>query len=374
MRRGVKGYSRAVYSVEWARQWKTAGFSSAEAKQCRLFDMKFEEALRWKHAGFTVQDAFQWKDSGFRTEEAAKKKDEGLTPVEAEEARHADAGQPGDEILSFHSDIVLHADSTLTVTENVEVQDRPGGEMQGYFKRVLAGRANLRHSEDSALTTAPSHTLLEVMKEGKAVNFSLKKDSWGDLTLCVDAREGSVEDSVHHFTIKYMTDCRLVEFHDHDELSFDVTGQYLKMPVKNASATVHLPKGADLVSADGYAGPRERKYFTAHIEEAETGDQVHYSVSMPLKNEMAFQVSVALTKGFARPGLMRTLAHFDRQVGHLLSSIAVFMVGLFFVTAYFMVIWRKVGKDPARGPIAPQVEPPESLSPAMTGYMKSGHT
>jgi hypothetical protein len=33
------------------------------------------------------------------------------------------------------------------------------------------------------------------------------------------------------------------------------------------------------------------------------------------------------------------------------------------------LIWRKVGKDPAPGPMAPQVEPPDDLSPAMMGYI-----
>ena len=130
MRGGVKGYSQAVYSVEWARQWKDAGFTSAEAKQCRLFALGFDEALRWKQAGFDLQDAFQWKDSGFSPDKAQKKREEGLTPVEAEEARETESGPRGDEILSWHSDIVLHTDGTLTVTETVEVQDRPASEMR----------------------------------------------------------------------------------------------------------------------------------------------------------------------------------------------------------------------------------------------------
>jgi hypothetical protein len=372
MRGGVKGYSRPVYSVEWARQWRGAGFSSAEAKQCLNFHMGFDEAIRWKKAGFGIEDAFQWKDSGFGLEEARQKRAAGLTPVEAEEERDGALQKLGDEILSFQSDIILHPDSTLTVTETIEVQNRPGGAFQGCFKRTYPGQATLRHSEDSAHTTAPSYRFLAVLKDGSPTRYSTEKNSWGGRTMCIGAQDGAPEEGVHVFTIQYKTDNRLVELYDHDKLFFDVTGQSLEMPVKKASATVHLPKGTDLIFADGYAGPRERKYFTAQVEEAAGGDQVQYAGTRPLKGEMVFQVSVAFTKGVARPGFMQKVAYVDRQAGHIFSAIAVFMAGLLIVLAYFISVWRRVGKDPERGLAAPQVEPPEGISPAMMRYIATG--
>jgi len=372
MRGGVKSYSRPVYSVEWARQWRAAGFSSAEAKQCLHFNMGFDEAIRWSKAGFGIQDAFQWKDSGFGLEEAKKKRAAGLTPFEAEEERDAALQRPGDEIRSFQSDIVLHPDSTLTVTETIELQDRPGGVVQECFKRTFSGQATLRHNGDSIHTTAPSYRLLAVLKDGGPARYSTEKDRWGGRTICIGPQDGALEEGVHVFTIKYKTDYRLVERYDHDELFFDVSGQALEMPMKKASATVTLPKGADLIFADGYAGPRERKYFTAQVEEADGGDQAQYVVTRPLKAEMVFQVSVAFTKGVARPGLMQRVAYVDRQAGHLLSAIAVFMAGLLIVLVYFIALWRRVGKDPERGPAAPQYEAPEGISPAMMRYIVTG--
>jgi predicted transcriptional regulator len=369
MRGDFKSYSRPVYKVEWARQWKTAGFSSAEAKQCLYFHMGFDEAVRWTKAGFELQDAFQWKDSGFGPEEAKQKKTAGLTPVEAEEERDGPMRQSGDEILSFQSDIGLHPDGTVTVTETIEVQDRPGGAIQGCFKRVFPGHATLRYSGETIRTVVPSYKLIGVLKDGGPARYSTEKDSWNDQTICIATQDGDLKEGAHVFTIMYKTDNRLVELYDHDELFFDVTGQYVGMPVKEASATVYLPKGADLIFADGYAGPKERKYFTAQVKEDDGGDQVHYAATRPLKPEMAFQVSVGFTKGAARPGIMRRVAYLDRQARHLFSSIAVFMAGLLIVLAYFITVWRRVGKDPERGPAAPQYEPPEGISPAMMRYI-----
>jgi len=369
MHGGVKGYSRPVYSVEWARQWKAAGFSSAEAKQCLNFNMGFDEAVRWSKAGFELQDAFQWKDSRFEPEEAEQKRAAGLTPVEAEEERDAVLEQPGDEILSFQSEILLHPDSTLTVTETIEVQDKPGGAVLECFKRVLSGRATLRHSGTSIRSAAPSYRLLAVLKNGDPAHYSTEKDSWGDQTICIGAQDGPLKEGTHVFMIIYMTDYRFMELYDHDELFFDVTGQYLGMPVKKAFATVCLPKGANLIFADGYAGPRERKYFTTQVREAEGADEVQYTVTRPLKTEMAFQVSVAFTKGAARPDLIRRIGYLDREAGHIFSAIAIFMAGLVVVIFYFIMVWSKVGKDPERRPAPPQYEPPEGISPAMMRYI-----
>jgi hypothetical protein len=371
MRGGVKGHSRPVYSAEWARQWRAAGFSSAEAKQCLNFNMGFDEAIRWSKAGFGIQDAFQWKDSGFGPEEAKQKKAAGLAPFEAEEERDAVLQQPGDEILNFQSDIVLHPDSTLTVIETIEVQDRPGGVVQGCFKRTFPGQATLRHDGDSVRTTAPTYRLLAVLKDGGPARYSTEKDRWGGRTICIGAQEGALESGVHVFTIQYITDYRLTELYDHDELFFDVTGQPLEMPVKRASATVTLPKGAALIFPDGYAGPRDRKYFTAQVEELEVGDRVWYAVTRPLKKKMTFQVSVSFTKGVVRAGLLQRVAHFDRQAGHIFSAIAAFMAGLLILIVYFIVVWRRVGKDPERGLAPPQVEPPEGISPAMMRYIET---
>jgi len=222
------------------------------------------------------------------------------------------------------------------------------------------------------VTAAPSYRLIGVLIDGGPARYSTEKDSWGDQTICIGAQDGALKEGAHAFTIIYMTDYRLVELYDHDELFFDVTGQHLGIPVKEASVTVYLPKGADLIFADGYAGPRERKYFTAQVKEADGGDKVQYAVTRPLKPEMAFQVSVAFTKGAARPSLMRRVAYFDRTAGHIFSGIGVFMAGLLIVLVYFIVVWRRVGKDPERGPATPQYEPPEGISPAMMRYIATG--
>jgi hypothetical protein len=56
-------------------------------------------------------------------------------------------------------------------------------------------------------------------------------------------------------------------------------------------------------------------------------------------------------------------------MGHLFSGVAVFLAGILIVFAYFIFVWRRVGKDPERGPATPQYEPPKGISPAMMRYL-----
>jgi hypothetical protein len=370
-RDGRMGYSRVVHSVEWAREWRAAGFSAAESKQCLRFRMDLDEAVQWSEAGFGIQEAFQWKDSGFGPEEAEQKSAAGLTPSEAEEARAA-LEQPGDEIVSFHSEIELHPDSTLTVTETIEVEDRPGGVVQGCLKRTFPAEVTLRHDEDSIRTAWPSYRLLAVLGNGAAAGYSTSKSPWADRTICIRGKDEPLEEGANVFTIRYETDYRLLDLYNHDELFFDVTGRSLEMRVKEASATVTLPKGAHLIFADGYAGPPERKYFSTRVEEADGHDRIHYAVTRSLNPDMAFQVSIAFTKGAARPDRILRASYLDRRLGHIFSAIAVFAVGLLLVVVYFITVWLRVGKDPEREPAAPQFEPPEGISPAMVRFIVTG--
>jgi hypothetical protein len=126
-----------------------------------------------------------------------------------------------------------------------------------------------------------------------------------------------------------------------------------------------------VVSADGYAGPPERKYFNVRVSQTPEGDRLRYEAARPLGQDMLFQAAITITKGFARPGFILTLAGLDRRSGGALTAFGVFCAGLMLTIGYFVVIWRRVGRDPKPGPAPVQVEPLPGLSPALAGYVMS---
>lgn len=362
-------WSRTVFSVEWAREWRGAGFSAEEARRATLIGLKFPEAVEWKRAGFGTLEALHWRDSGFAPAEAARLRAGGLGPVEAEERREAVGAKPEDEIASLHTDIHLWEDGSVLVTERFEILNRPGGAVQGCFERVLPAQTTLRYRQSTFRGAHPTYDRIVAWIDGSPARVDVVKYSHGDRALCIGGKGLQLPEGSHVITLGYVTEDRLVTRRDRDELFFDVTGGYLKIPVRRASATVRLPRGADVVFADGYAGLRERKDFTTQVREQDGSDVVDYAVWRPLKRKMGFQVSVGFTKGFVKQSLWKRARQFDRTTGRPLTSFLILILGLCGTVAYYVVAWHRVGRDPKRGLVLREFEPPAEASPALIRYI-----
>lgn len=376
--RGSKVTSRSLYSVDWARGWKAAGFSPAEARLAGEYDVTLEEATAWREAGFAFEEGIAWKDSGFTPVEAASLRESGLTAPAAEEQKH-DLSDT-DVITRLHSDIILRPDATLDVTETIVLSNGAIGAVEHCFQRRLPARVLLRRSRGLAVDGWPSYRNVSVLHNGTPQRYSASRARLGDLTLCLGASPGDghgaaetpLGNGVHTFRIHYRTDDRLIDLHDQDRLFVDVTPPMLDIPVMRASATIYLPRGADTVRADGFAGPPNRQYFVADVTETPDGDQVRYRVTRSLRPEMGFAVAVHLTKGFARATLWQRVRHLDRESGRILSAVLVFGVGLAAALAYLLVAWFRVGRDPERGVVVPVYGPPAAISPALARYLLTG--
>lgn len=367
---GSKVSWRSVYSVEWVRQWKTAGFSAAEARLANDYNVSFAEATQWLKAGFGFEEAVAWKDSGFGSSEAATLKAAGLNSVEAE-ARNG-VNPELDVITMFHSDITVRPDAGIDVTETILVANGPVGPVERCFARTFPSMVALRRSRSSSDPGWPSYRLLSVLHDGVPAPYVVERNRSDDITVCIGGQDALLSERAHTFTLRYTTGDRLIERHDHDRFFFDVTAPDLEIPIRRASATVHLPRGADTVRADGFAGPRDRKYFVADVKETADGDEIVYTVTRPLKAGMAFAVALDFRKGFVRQSLWRKARHLDREMGRIFSSLAVFAGGLAAAVVYFILAWYRVGRDPKRGVIVPAYEPPGGMSPALMRYLVAG--
>ncbi|MFB3054552.1 MAG: hypothetical protein ACE1ZY_04435, partial [Alphaproteobacteria bacterium] len=79
-----------------------------------------------------------------------------------------------------------------------------------------------------------------------------------------------------------------------------------------------------------------------------------------------FTIAVAWPKGFvAEPTASEETANLLRDN----ASLAAGLVGLVLLLAYFLTVWGRVGRDPAKGPIMPEYGPPDGFSPAAARYV-----
>ena len=143
---------------------------------------------------------------------------------------------------------------------------------------------------------------------------------------------------------------------------------------KKATATIRIPKGADVIFAGGYAGLKDRKDIVSKVEETAQGDIVRYSVTRPLREGMAFSIDIGFVKGYAKVLWLQRLVLFDRQKRRLLSSLLIFLSGLAVSFIYYWTVWYKVGRDPkGQGVLLTEFSPPTDIDPAeMRALLKKG--
>jgi hypothetical protein len=267
-----------------------------------------------------------------------------------------------ERILGFHSDIVIAADATMTVSETITVRaegnrirrgiyrDFPTDYRDRYGNRVNVLFEPLDVTRDDR--SEPWHT--ERLSNGVRVYF-------GDANVMLNEGE-------HRYVFRYRTARQLGFFEDHDELYWNVTGNGWDFVIDKASAEVTLPgtPNASRVRVEGYTGREgsNAKNYTAAVDSS-----AHATISttreLPPRNGLT--VVVSFPKGLvAAPDQKQKLAWFvadNRREG-------VLAIGLMILVGFLYLQWRRVGRDPKGGVIIPEYDPPADVSPAAARYIR----
>lgn len=365
-------YGRSLYKLEAAIQWRDAGFTAQEMQTSGMYRFELEEAKRWKTAGFMFSEAVQWRDLEFTLHDAARYKILGLHPVAAELQRYDSSHDKPDEITSLQMDITLNKDGSIDVIETVTVIDRPGGMYEhGYYKE-LPKQARLRSSRSHGYATKEySGTIFNVKSveiDGKAEDYDI-----ADNRLHFGSRDRPLKDGEHQIKIFYSTDSRVLYEPHHDEFCFGIIednpqGRY----VRNASATIRLPKGAHVIFTDGNGGLEGRNNYISRVEETEKGDVVHFTLATPLKTGMSFTTNVGFVKGYVVESRTHKFVKLNRETGGLMTSLAFFAASFAVLLLYYLIVWFKVGRDPrCKSFTTTELSPPENIDPAR---MRAIHT
>ncbi|HEY3379153.1 MAG TPA: DUF2207 domain-containing protein [Armatimonadota bacterium] len=267
-----------------------------------------------------------------------------------------------ERILSFHSDITIHANATLSVTETLKVR---------------AANAQIRHGIYRDFPT----TYTDRLGNRYQVGFTLlgaTRDDAGETTRVEPYANGLriylgdpdvlVEPGLHTYTLQYEATRELGFFPDHDELYWNVTGNGWVFPIDEASATITLPPGipASKLHVEGYtgaAGARGQDYRASVTADA----QAHFVTTRPLRSYEGLTVVVTFPKGFVTAPTALT------RIGYLLHDnqfILLAALGLLVVLGYFLLAWRNVGRDLPAGTIIPRYTPPAGYSPAAIRYIR----
>ena len=255
------------------------------------------------------------------------------------------------EIESFQTEIRIQPDGTLDVAERLDV--RFTGSWNGIFRDIPV-------EYDSGYGTNYTLRIDEIVAE----------DGAGTPLVVEEGREGRyrtlriyVPDAVNAtrtVVIRYRVRDGLRFFEEHDELYWNVTGDESEVPIGSASARVWLPDGASGVRSTAFAGPRGAVGGDVEITEGE--GVIDFETSAPL----GFREGLTVVVGW-NPGPVERPTALDRA-GHVLASNLILVVPLAVALA-MLLVWRRHGRDPDLGAIAPEYEPPTGLTPGEAGTL-----
>ena len=263
-----------------------------------------------------------------------------------------------ERILHFDSQIQVHTNGSLTVTETIQVNAMGNQINHGIYRdfpQLYQGPFGLR--------TKTGFAVQDVRCDGRPEDFHLA-DRQNGQRVYIGSAATTVTPGLHTYELTYTTDRQLGLFKDHDELYWNVTGNGWIFPLEAVTANVTLPKGALATNLTAYTGPQGghgRDFVATKI-----ANTASFHTTRPLPPENGLTIVVEWPKGFVMVpagsmgwlNLLRANLDFDYASG-----------GLLLVAVYFFGMWLRVGRDPRRGVIIPLYEPPEEFSPAAVRYL-----
>ena len=270
---------------------------------------------------------------------------------------------PADErIIHFDSNIQIHADRSMTVTETILVlaqgkQIRRGiyRDFPTDYKDKLGNRYRVAFEVQS------------VLNNGVSEEFKTERINNG-IRVYVGKPDVLLPSGEYRFEITYKTDRQLGFFAEHDELYWNVTGSGWNFRIDRATAAIKLPEyvAPSELNTTGYTGPQGavEQNFEAFVDDLGVA---HFETSAALNPHEGLTVVLAWPKGIISPPKTT-----DRVAATLSDNVHVLvaLVGSLGLALYYLFTWDRVGRDPASGVIVAEYEPPPGYSPASMRYIE----
>ena len=275
-----------------------------------------------------------------------------------------------EEIRSYDSDISLARDGVVTVVETIVVNAEGNEIRRGIYRDIPV----VMLASDGG-KVRPDLDVLAVTRDGRDEQYRVER--MGNFErIWIGNPDVLLDYGQHSYTITYTMTRMARSFEDHDELYWNVTGNYWIFPILSAEAQVTLPNGAVITQLAGYTGAAGSTEQAVASKRLADGTAL-FRATRQLGAGEGLTVAVAFNKGVIDyPTGMAALL---QSIGDLRDTIVPVLAALL-ALAYNAFAWFRVGRDPAKGTIIPLFHPPKGFSPALVhyvhkwGFTKSGWT
>jgi uncharacterized membrane protein YgcG len=283
----------------------------------------------------------------------------------------ATGARAAEEILSFDVAIDVREDGTLDVTETIRVT------VEGdQIKRGIYRDFPVQHTEEGGRVSLATFDVEDVRRNGAAEQWREERN--GPYARVYIGRPDVMltAPSEQVYELRYRTQGQIRSYQDYDELYWNVTGNQWRFPIRAASVEIRLPARAAVLQHAAYTGPEGATGRDFEVLVATDG-LYHARTTAPLRRYDGFTVAVGWPPGivdappvrYGAPGLGGFVDPPMMLGGQRLGPLAAIFGAL--AGAFALLLgWLGVGRDPQKGAIYPQFDPPPGLSPAATRYVK----
>jgi len=266
-----------------------------------------------------------------------------------------------ERIISFDSEITINEDASMIVMEKIKVYAAGQKIQRGIYRDFPT-----KYKDEYGNNVNIQFDVLEVSRDGNSEDYHTESISNG-IRVYLGRSDYFLQVGEYTYSIKYKTNRQIGYFDKFDELYWNVTGNGWDFLIEKVTATVNLPapvSGDDLklYGYTGYSGFKGSDYKY----EVVSSDQVVFTSTYMLNPNEGLTISIQWPKGLVNePTQAERVGYFIQDNLHTVIG----LLGIIALLFYYLIIWWRVGKDPAKGLIIPLYEPPANMSPASVRFV-----
>ncbi|NDK39875.1 DUF2207 domain-containing protein, partial [Pseudoxanthomonas gei] len=267
-----------------------------------------------------------------------------------------------ERILSYDSEIDVHADGSLEVTERIAVRAEGNSIRRGIY-RDFPTRYKDRHGNRVVVGLE----VLEVRRDGRSEPWFTERKSNG-LRINTGNDDLLPVPAVFTYTLRYRTTRQLGFFADHDELYWNAIGTGWEFPIESGSVEVRLPSPVpvDRISVEGYTGVQGEQGQGYDARSTGPGS-ARWLLTAPLAPGEGLTIVTGFPKGVVvEPSRAQRWAWLLKDNRGVLLALA----GLGVLLVFCVRRWHRLGRDPRPGVIITRYQPPAGYSPAGLRFMQ----
>jgi len=256
-------------------------------------------------------------------------------------------------IQSFKASLQVNPDSSLLVRETIAFTFR--GSHQGIYRTIPIRYERQGFSYDLRVDG------IQVLDgDGRALRTEI---SYPGRYVKIKAWVPGAQDVARTVSILYRVRRGLLAFDDHDELYWNITGNEWAAPIREAEATVGLPKSVPMESVRtlAFTGPFGAAGRDYAVDRAE--NFLIFRTTRPLGIREGLTVVAGWPTGHV------SFPSKAQELGWFLLDQRWFALPLLVFAGCFLA-WRRFGRDPlSEQSVKPEYEPPAGLRPGEAGTL-----